>query len=456
MRTYFSAVLSARTGFEGTWLVFGLAFGLLWSVAVVVGYSVGIGLAAVWVGVPILAVTHAMLRPIASFERGMVNTMLEERIPAPTPLRVDEPKDTKHPHAARFARWAHALVHDRMSWGALAWVMIRMITGPIGFAIVVVAIVVPASLVFTLAAVIAYDTGVMVVSDVDPGVLSWTPWLYASLPALLIVTPALAWAVRGFAYLHRLMARWALGPCASDLAEEATARAQLAEEQVRIDQDLHDSIGHMITMNIVQAGAGAHVFDSDPEFARQALRNIEERGRAAMGELDRIIAAIRGDQAEPRAPLAGLTDIPVLVETARQAGMVVEVDSAAPEVPRAIGRAAFGIVREALTNAAKHAPGAPVTVCIALDSDALGVEVVNGAPGETLPELRHSPSTREPRGISGIRDRVGLLGGRTEVGPTPEGGYAVRALIPLDAALAAASAATCHSPWVGLREKVSA
>src|SRR5688572_21503649 len=121
MRTYFGVVAASQTWREGTWLVFGLAFGILWPTAVLVGYGLGIGLAVVWVGVPILAVTHAMLRPIAAFERGMVNTMLEERIPAPNPLQVDEPQDAKHPHAARFARWGHALVHDRMSWGALAW-----------------------------------------------------------------------------------------------------------------------------------------------------------------------------------------------------------------------------------------------------------------------------------------------------------------------------------------------
>ena len=227
----------------------------------------------------------------------------------------------------------------------------------------------------------------------------------------------------------------------------------LPEVLVRIDQELHDSIGHMITMNIVQAGAGAHVFDSDPAFARQALKNIEERGRAAMGELDRIIAAIRGDQPGERAPLPGLADLEALVETARGAGMTVDSRLEAPPAPSAVGRAVFGIVREGLTNVAKHAPGAPVRVTVCADGDAVAVEVANGA-GTThavADPPAHGTGTRH--GLAGIRDRVGLLGGRSSAGPDGDG-FAVRALVPLEAQLAPVGPA--GSPWASLRERVTA
>src|SRR5690606_22589742 len=114
----------------------------------------------------------------------------------------------------------------------------------------------------------------------------------------------------------------------------ALARAVRAEEQVRVDQELHDSIGHMLSMIVVQAGAGAHLFDRDPEFARHALTTIGDRGRAALGELDRIVAAIRADAAGldggavpagavPSPPLPDLADLPALLTGARDAGMVV-------------------------------------------------------------------------------------------------------------------------------------
>jgi signal transduction histidine kinase len=205
----------------------------------------------------------------------------------------------------------------------------------------------------------------------------------------------------------------------------------------------------MITMNIIQAGAGAHVFDSDPDFAREALRNIEERGRAAMGELDRIIATIRGDQQETRAPLAGVGDLGRLVEESRAAGMTIDAQIDAPPVLAAVGRAAFSIVREALTNAARHAPGAPVRVRVERDGDALALEVINEAP--STPRSLSARGTR--RGLSGIRDRAALLGGRSKVGPE-EGGFAVRALLPLEASLSADSPDPA-SPWASLRERLT-
>ena len=229
--------------------------------------------------------------------------------------------------------------------------------------------------------------------------------------------------------------------------ERATARAELAEERVRIDQELHDSIGHMITMTVIQAGAGAHVFDTDPEFARQALRNIEQRGRAAMGELDRIIAAIRGDEPESRSPLPGVADLPALIGGSRAAGMHIDAVIDAPEAAGAIGRAAFAVVREAVTNAAKHAPGAPVTVTVTTDDDAVAIRVVNAASGAD-PE---APEGR--RGVAGMRDRIGLLGGVSRIGATADGGFEVLALLPLGASLAPASEPA--SPWSSLRETVA-
>ena len=313
----------------------------------------------------------------------------------------------------------------------------------------------PAVLVFACVQAFLYQFGFTPWSGIDandPVAVHWadvsTFWTAVGTPVILLIAPGFAWASRGIAYVHRLLGRWALGAGEDEAIAAANQRASLAEEQVRIDQELHDSIGHMITMNIIQAGAGAHVFDTDPEFARQALKNIEDRGRAAMGELDRIIAAIRGDRHETREPLAGVADLVRLIDESRAAGMTIEARLDAPPVPAAVGRAAFTIVREALTNAARHAHGAHVRVTVERDGDAIAIEVVNDAP--SIRVANQGGGTRT--GVSGMRDRVALLGGQSTIGPE-EGGFAVRALLPLESVLAPEGPEA--SPWAALREKVS-
>lgn len=131
--------------------------------------------------------------------------------------------------------------------------------------------------------------------------------------------------------------------------------------------------------------------------------------------------------------------------------MEVEALVEPPPASAAVGRAAFTVVREALTNAARHAPGARVNVTICADGDALALLVENGAPAGS-PGLASRGTTGGGRGLAGIRDRVTLLGGRAMA--APEGrGFAVRALLPLGASLAPASADDA-SPWADLREKV--
>ena len=139
-------------------------------------------------------------------------------------------------------------------------------------------------------------------------------------------------------------------------------------------------------MIVVQAGAGAHVFDKDPDFARRALGTIEQRGRAALGELDRIIANMQGDEPADAAgtrhgPLPDGQSLPALIAGAREAGMDVTARIHIGELPPALGRGVYRIVQEALTNAAKHAPGAAVRVDIATGEEAVAVSVVNDFDG---------------------------------------------------------------------------
>jgi signal transduction histidine kinase len=167
------------------------------------------------------------------------------------------------------------------------------------------------------------------------------------------------------------------------------------------------------------------VFDRDPEFAREALTNIERRGREALAELDRIIGLVRSDE-PARRPVPELADIETMIDEIEEAGMAIEKHLAPPPTTPEIGRAAYRVVQEALTNVAKHAPGAATRVSVIGTDRWLEIEVVNTPPDQ--PPVHTVTGTGS--GLSGIRQRVEILGGQSEAGPTPEGGFRVYASLP--------------------------
>ena len=448
---YYSMLWAPSTWRAIAYLLAGLPLGITWFVYSVTMLATGAALVVVWVGIPLVLMTVASMRAIGASERALANRMIDAGVARPGPRRrsTSEAKGASAP-----VRWSLSILTDDHAWRVCLWTLMRIVLGPIGFVTALLAVVLPLSFVIAIGEAIVGVAGgaewVFGPGNADVA-RSVSLWVLLGSPLLIGIAPMFAWAVRGVAAFHRPLARWALGPCLRDEAAAATARAEVAEEQVRIDQELHDSIGHMITMNIVQAGAGAHVFDSDPEFARQALKNIEERGRAAMGELDRIIATIRGDQPETRAPLPGIETIADLIASSRAAGMAIEAHVDPPQVPAALGRAAFAVVREALTNVAKHSPGAAVQVRVAEDSNALAIVVVNGPAARGA---RTATSGTGGRGIAGMRDRIELLGGKQHIGTTAGGGYEVVAVLPLGPTLEIDG--TWDSWRRRLREKVAA
>lgn len=461
---YFAVLWSSRTWRELTYLLVGLPVSILWFVYAVTMYAVGISLLIVWVGILVLAFTQWSLRPIGEMERWQANALGGADIarPARPDYRIHAPGAS--PTIAGWGRWGHALLHDGQAWRVLAWILMRIVLGPLGFALAILAIVVPLSLIAAPLLAAGYSIGALAgpgAAEVGAQAIvdQVSLWVLIGTPVLLATAPLFVWVAHFYTSLTNVIATWALGPCAEEKIAQATERAELAETQVRIDQELHDSIGHMITMNIVQAGAGAHVFDSDPEFARQALRNIEERGRVAMGELDRIIAAIRGDDAEPRAPLPTLDDLPRLVDQASAAGLTVDARLDAAPAPAALSRAAYAIIREGITNAAKHSPGSPIHVHTATQADALAVGVTNGPAQRGASPVAAVEGSRAGvrHGVAGIRDRAALLGGSSVVAPTSDGGYEVLALLPLEMGLtpdAVDDPACCR--WSRVRAKVGA
>ena len=207
---------------------------------------------------------------------------------------------------------------------------------------------------------------------------------------------------------------------------ERERRLATAEERTRIARDLHDSAGHAINVILVQAGAARLLQERDPARSREALETIEEVARETIVEIDQMVRALREDDPDGGVePPAGLSAISALAARHRAAGLEVEIVTTGAErpVPAEVGRAAYRIVQEALTNAAMHGSG-PARVELGYGAAMLEITVTNPVAGGG-PEPRPSGG----HGIVGMRERAGLLGGELEAGPA-EGIFRVRARLP--------------------------
>lgn len=210
---------------------------------------------------------------------------------------------------------------------------------------------------------------------------------------------------------------------------EAAARAA-AEERARIARELHDVISHDVSLMVLQASVERRIQRDGP--TAQTLATIETTGREALAELRRMMGVLRKhDGVAPLTPQPGMADLPALVEQARAAGIAVElvVDGDPVAVPPGLDIAAYRIVQESITNAAKHAPGASVTAVLRYRDRGLEIDVVNdmGRDAATV------PLPRGGHGLVGMQERVDLFGGHLEATPEASGGFRVRARIPLRA-----------------------
>jgi signal transduction histidine kinase len=204
---------------------------------------------------------------------------------------------------------------------------------------------------------------------------------------------------------------------------ERERRLAVAEERTRIARDLHDSAGHALNVILVQSGAARLLADKDPARARAALETVESVARETVDEIDRMVRVLREDGVAAVDPPIGLAALDRLVERHEEAGLSLEAAVRGDPRPlsRAVDQAAYRIVQEALTNAARHGPSA-ATLEVTYGDRALGLEVTNAA--ETVDVV-------EGHGIVGMRERAALLGGRVEV--TSAGGtFRVRAELPYD------------------------
>jgi signal transduction histidine kinase len=209
---------------------------------------------------------------------------------------------------------------------------------------------------------------------------------------------------------------------------DAAARIAVAEERARIARELHDIVAHAVSVMVLQVGAVRHKLPQTLDEDRDALGRVEQAGRKALAEMRRLLGAMRRDgDGLDLAPQPGLDGLDSLLEDVDRAGLPVRlhVDGEAVALPRAIDLSAYRILQEGLTNALKHAHASRADVTVRYTSHELEVEVVDDGAGETRSDgLGH--------GLVGIRERVKIYGGEMNVGPAPEGGFVLRARLPLD------------------------
>ncbi|GAA3212939.1 sensor histidine kinase [Streptomyces thermocoprophilus] len=213
---------------------------------------------------------------------------------------------------------------------------------------------------------------------------------------------------------------------------EARLRAEQAQRLAREDiaREMHDVLAHRLTLLSVHAGALEFRPDAPRDEIARAAGVIRESAHEALQDLREIIGVLRaGDRDDAGRPQPTLASLDALVAESGEAGMKVTLDRHVTDpdtVPASVGRTAYRIVQEALTNARKHAPGAPVTVSVTgAPGDGLSVTVRNPEPERPAP-----PVPGSGQGLIGLTERAGLAGGRLEHGPCGDGGFEVRAWLP--------------------------
>jgi signal transduction histidine kinase len=284
--------------------------------------------------------------------------------------------------------------------------------------------------------------------------------LHLRAPSIGTSIAVAAWIIVALAIAESIRVRSArFAEMARTQAEQARARAeqnrrQESEERLRIARELHDVLGHHLSLINVQAGVGLHLMDEHPGQARAALEAIKEASAAALGEVRAVLGVLRtSDEAAPRTPAPTLVNLASLVDPADTV-----IIGSPVSLPYEVDRAAYRIIQESLTNVRRHAgEGAHATVRLTYRPESLVVTVaddgvgVPDAPGHhtaagtaTAAAGSRSTTTTSDRngdvragapdsgnGIAGMRARALALGGTLSAGPGPSGGFIVTATLPI-------------------------
>ncbi|WIB27190.1 histidine kinase [Curtobacterium sp. MCSS17_015] len=287
----------------------------------------------------------------------------------------------------------------------------------------------------------------------------------APFPTVTTTTLCLAWLTVTIAVTELVRVRLVRAADARR-ARLAAEQQRAGAERVRIARELHDSVAHSMSLINLQAGVALHLGAELPEQTRESLLSIRDSSKQALVELRTILGVLRAVDApsgtSDRAPVAGLDRVPDLVDRARAAGVDVtlHLDGPVDGVAGVVSRNAFRIVQESVTNVMKHAADHRATVVVDVGAEIVDITVtdvprvstVTGAPRAAEAHRGHRASSRPARvvgpdteaawstrssgssqgnGLVGMHERAAAAGGTLAVGPTPDGGWSVRARLPI-------------------------
>nr|WP_281400947.1 histidine kinase [Amycolatopsis umgeniensis] len=202
--------------------------------------------------------------------------------------------------------------------------------------------------------------------------------------------------------------------------EERTKRTAL-QERALIARELHDIIGHHLSLIALRTDSARYRVPDVSEAAQEEFRALGVAAREALDEARRLVGVLRDTDAEPEhEPQPGLAEVPSLIDGCRASGIEIRAELSGGDVPAMIGLAAYRILQEALSNAARHSPGSTVDVEVRREPEGLTILVENGPPSRPA-----APTGGDGVGLAGIAERVTLIGGTCETGPREDGGFRV-------------------------------
>lgn len=246
-----------------------------------------------------------------------------------------------------------------------------------------------------------------------------------------LMIPIVIWVVGRVVYFQRSRADRSRRLVRRMEAErDELARVAVDLERAHLARELHDVVTHSVSVVVIQAQGAQRVLDGEQQAVRDALASIESAGRSALTEMRRLLGVMREDeQRHGHSDQPGLAEVETLVGKVRSTGLDVELatEGAAPSgVVASLPLTVYRLVQEALTNALKYAPAGRVMIRLRYQQDEIGVDIAStGADGQ------HPTGTGSGRGLLGMRERVSAQGGTLEAGPTPDGGFHVRASLPV-------------------------
>jgi signal transduction histidine kinase len=308
---------------------------------------------------------------------------------------------------------------------ALIYLVLGYAAGPIWLALIIA---------YFTAAVAGHRLAAAAVAVAGFSIFPWLDYLLRDQPGPSLVGLAglAAWLLVLLGAAEAVRIRRERAAEAVRIREEE-ARRRAGEERLRIARELHDALGHHLSLINMQSGVALHLNTELPEQTRNSLTAIKQASKEALTELRWVLDILR-QEGEPaaRSPAWTLARLDELVSQTTAAGLVVktETEGEVRPLPFAVDVAAFRVVQEALTNVTRHAGQATATVRVSYGEGELTVQVDDDGRGLSP----HGAAAGGGKGIVGMRERVAALGGDLQAAPRPGGGFRVRARLPLGGA----------------------